>query len=52
MSRAWARFPVAVHVLCVRRDEILLLRRDTIPYVRAGIGAFGEGRWFQEFGWG
>lgn len=145
MSPAWARFPVAVHVFFVRRDEILLLRRDntgfedgklsvvaghvepgetitqaavresreevgleldpellrpvgvmhrksdderidfflayrldageprnvetdkcsellwaklgdlppdTIPYVRAGIGAFNEGRWFQEFGWG
>lgn len=145
MRRAWARYPVAVHVFFVRRGEILLLRRldtgfedgklsvvaghveagetimqaavresreevglelsperlrvvgvmhrksdderidfflsypldtgeprnvegdkcselvwaklgdlprDTIPYVRAGIESFREGRWFQEFGWG
>lgn len=58
------RFPVAVHVLLLRGDDVLLVRRlelvwadvaalpsDTIAYVRAGIESFREGVWFQEFGW-
>jgi ADP-ribose pyrophosphatase YjhB (NUDIX family) len=27
------------------------LPEDMIPYVRAGIEGFRQGRWFQEFGW-
>lgn len=32
MSGDWARFPVAVHVLVLRGDEILLLRRFNTGY--------------------
>jgi 8-oxo-dGTP pyrophosphatase MutT (NUDIX family) len=31
--------------------KLASLPGDTIPYVRAGIEAFTNGVWFQEFGW-
>lgn len=31
--------------------KVSALPDDTIPYVRAAIENFEQGRWFQEFGW-
>ena len=57
------RLPVAVHLLLIKDDRILLLRRhntgfedgnlpgNTIPYIRQAIENFRVGAWFDSYGW-